>query len=106
MVKIHVTGANGVERPIEAPEGGSLMEAIRDNDFDELAALCGGSCACATCHVYVDPEWIDRVGGMPSGDEDDLLDSSDVRQPNSRLSCQIALDAGLDGLRVTIAPLD
>lgn len=105
MAKIFVTGADGVERVVEAEEGGSLMEALRDNGFEELTALCGGCCACATCHVYVDPARLDEVG-VASGDEDDLLDSSEARRGNSRLGCQIPITADLEGLRVTIAPMD
>ncbi len=105
MANIYVTGADGAERSIAAEDGSSLMEALRDNGFEELAALCGGCCACATCHVYVSPDWLDRVG-TPSSDEDDLLDSSDARQPNSRLSCQIEVSPDIEGIRVTIAPVD
>jgi 2Fe-2S ferredoxin len=81
------------------------MEAIRDNGFDELLALCGGCCSCATCHVHVDPAFLDRLPVM-SADEDDLLESSDHREANSRLSCQLPFTADLDGLRVAIAPED
>jgi 2Fe-2S ferredoxin len=77
------------------------MEAIRQAGFDELEAMCGGSCSCATCHVYAK-----AMPSPPGGDEDDLLDSSDHRQADSRLSCQIRLNAALSGLRVTIAPED
>ncbi len=105
MAKIFVTGADGVERAIEADDGGNLMEALRDNGFEELAALCGGCCACATCHIYVDPAWLPQVG-TPTGDEDDLLDSSDAREANSRLSCQIPVGPEIEGMRVTIAPMD
>lgn len=105
MAKIHVTGADGVEKMLEAENGRSLMEALRDNGFDEVMALCGGECACATCHVYVDPEWLAKVG-TPEGDEDDLLDSSDAREANSRLSCQIPVGPEIDGIRVIIAPMD
>lgn len=78
------------------------MEAIRDNGFDQLLTLCGGCCSCATCHVHIDPEF---GGGLPamSADEDDLLDSSEDRDGNSRLSCQIPLTQELDGIRVRIA---
>ena len=79
------------------------MEAIKAASVDELAALCGGNCSCATCHVYVDPAFTGRLPAM-SEDEDDLLDSSDHRQPQSRLSCQIPVTSELEGLRVTIAP--
>ena len=105
MAKVNVTGADGAERTIEAQDGRSLMEALRDNGFDEVMALCGGECACATCHVYVDREWLPKVG-TPEGDEDDLLDSSDARKGNSRLSCQIPVGPEIDGICVTIAPMD
>lgn len=105
MVRVIVRDRSGVERPIEAETGLSLMEAIRENGMDELIALCGGCCSCATCHVYVEGA---RTTGLPplSGDEDDLLESSGHRTDRSRLSCQISLHAGLDGLTVTIAPED
>ena len=81
------------------------MEVIRDAGFDELLALCGGCCSCATCHVFVDEAWADKL--PPVGeDENDLLDSSSHRNATSRLSCQISMGADLDGLRVTIAPED
>jgi 2Fe-2S ferredoxin len=79
------------------------METIRDSDIDELLALCGGCLSCATCHVYVDPVFVDRLPQM-SDDESYLLDSSDFRTPASRLSCQIPITSELDGLRATIAP--
>lgn len=81
------------------------MEAIRDNGVDELLALCGGCCSCATCHVIVDAGWADGLPPM-SADENDLLDSSPHRQPTSRLSCQLLFEAIADGLTLTIAPED
>lgn len=105
MPKLLVIDRAGTETAVDWHIGISVMEVIRDAGFDELLALCGGCCSCATCHVYVDPELASRLPEM-SGDEDDLLDSSDHRQPNSRLSCQIPFAAVLDGLRVTIAPAD
>lgn len=105
MPKLVVVTRAGEERTVNAEAGLSVMENIRDNGFDELLALCGGSCSCATCHVHVDETWTEAVG-KPGADEDDLLDSSDHRQSNSRLSCQIEMSDDLDGLRVTIAPED
>ena len=87
------------------PKGQTVMEAIRDNGFDELLALCGGCCSCATCHVHVDPAFADKLPAM-SEDEDDLLESSDHRNETSRLSCQIEFTSDLDGLKVQIAPED
>lgn len=105
MPIIHVVNRAGTEQAVDAADGLSLMEAIRDNGFDELLALCGGCCSCATCHVHVNPE---HMGKLPpiSEDEDDLLESSDHRNEYSRLSCQVPLTPELDGLRVTIAAED
>ena len=105
MVKVTVVNRAGQESQVDADEGLSLMEVIRDNGFDELLALCGGCCSCATCHIYVDPSF---AGAVPSRseDEDDLLESSDHKTEHSRLSCQVLVSAALDGLRVTIAPED
>ena len=105
MPKLIVVNRAGKETAVDADTGLSVMETIRDNGFDELLALCGGACSCATCHVHIDPDWMKTVGG-PGEDEDDLLESSDHRQANSRLSCQIKMTDALDGLRVTIAPED
>jgi 2Fe-2S ferredoxin len=81
------------------------MEIIRDAGFDELLALCGGCCSCATCHIHVDAAFAASSPAM-SEDENDLLDSSSHRNTESRLSCQIPFSAALDGLRVTIAEED
>jgi 2Fe-2S ferredoxin len=105
MVTIHVKTREGSEQAVEGTPGLTVMEVIRENGFDELLALCGGCCSCATCHVFVDPEFADRLPPL-SEDDNDLLDSSDHRNEHSRLSCQIKLSAALDGLRVQIAPED
>jgi len=105
MPKLIVVNRAGEEQTVEGDAGLSVMEVIRDNGFDELLALCGGCCSCATCHVYVDPAFSEKLPAV-SEDENDLLDSSDHRNESSRLSCQITLNAALDGLRVTIAPED
>jgi len=105
MPTLVVTTRDGTERAVEGESGLSVMEVIRDAGFDELLALCGGCCSCATCHVHVDPEFADRLPPM-SEDENDLLDSSDHRNAHSRLSCQLTFGDDLDGLRVTIADED
>ncbi|MGL6044215.1 MAG: 2Fe-2S iron-sulfur cluster-binding protein [Sandaracinobacteroides sp.] len=105
MPTLIVVDRKGNEKSVTGETGLSVMEVIRDNGFDELLALCGGSCSCATCHVHVDAGWMPRVGAAHE-DEADLLDSSDHRQANSRLSCQIPFSADLDGLKITIAPED
>jgi 2Fe-2S ferredoxin len=105
MPRLFVLTRDGTEHAVEARAGWSVMENIRDNGFDEVLALCGGNCSCATCHVHVDPDWIGKL--KPRGaDEEDLLDTSDHKTEASRLSCQILFTPELDGLRVRIAPED
>ncbi|MCH4894884.1 2Fe-2S iron-sulfur cluster binding domain-containing protein [Sphingomonas sp. SFZ2018-12] len=105
MPNLIVVTRDGTERVVAGEAGLSVMEVIRDNGFDELLALCGGSCSCATCHVHVDPEFAAKLPKM-GPDEDDLLDSSSDRDETSRLSCQIQFTSALDGLRVRIAAED
>lgn len=105
MAKLVVVTRDGTEHEIEGDPKLSVMEIIRDAGFDELLALCGGCCSCATCHVHVDPAFAETVGKMGE-DENDLLDSSAHRDATSRLSCQLQFSESLDGLRVTIAAED
>ena len=105
MPSLTVVERDGSSRTVDGDVGVSVMEVIRDNGFDELLALCGGCCSCATCHVFVDEAYADKLPEM-SDDENDLLDSSDHRRPTSRLSCQIPMADVLDGMEVTIAPED
>jgi len=104
MPTIHITNRAGETSTLEAETGISVMENLRDNDY-EVEAICGGSCACATCHIYVDDAWMDKV---PEQDEDekDLVSDEPTYKPNSRLSCQIEMTDALDGLTLTIAPED
>lgn len=105
MTKIIVTTRDGGLREIDAADGLSVMEIIRDAGVDELLAMCGGCCSCATCHVKVDPAFHDLLLPMAL-DESELLESSSAKDRWSRLSCQIMLEPRLAGLRVTIAPED
>jgi len=105
MIEIQVIARDGSEQTISAAPGTSLMEALRNNGYDELLALCGGCCSCATCHVYVE-QGADGTQQVSSPDEDDLLESSQHRQVNSRLSCQMQLHDAANGLVVRIAPED
>jgi len=105
MPQLIVVTRDGQEHALDGEAGLTVMEVIRDAGIDELLALCGGCCSCATCHVQVDPDWADRLPKM-GPDESDLLDSSDHRSATSRLSCQLPFERDLDGLRVTIAPED
>jgi 2Fe-2S ferredoxin len=103
MPRLVVTTRQGEETVAQAEEGISVMEAIRMAGIDEIVALCGGCCSCATCHVYADEAMLERLPAMSEG-EDALLDCVSSRAPNSRLSCQIPMTQALDGLRVVVAP--
>ena len=105
MAKLIVVTRDGSEHEIEGDSSLTVMENIRDAGFDELLALCGGCCSCATCHVHVEAGDAAALPAM-SEDENDLLDSSDHKTEQSRLSCQVPITSALDGLRVTIAPED
>ena len=105
MPQLIVITREGEERAIDADTGLSVMEAIREAGIDEILALCGGNCSCATCHVHVDPAYLDRLPAM-SADENDLLDSVDDRDETSRLSCQLPVTAALEGARITIGADD
>jgi 2Fe-2S ferredoxin len=101
MPRIAFIGAAGVRREIDAPVGITLMEAARQHGIDGIVARCGGACACATCHVYVAPAWMAKLG--PAEDmEQGMLESAWEPRPNSRLSCQIQISKALDGLEVTV----
>jgi ferredoxin, 2Fe-2S len=104
-LRVTVVDRAGRSHVIAAAAGRSLMETIRDAGLDDILALCGGLASCATCHVYIASEWAGQLG-EPGSDEEDLLDSSEYRLAESRLSCQIPISAVLDGLHVTIAPED
>lgn len=103
-IKVTFVQADGVEKTIDdAPTGQSLMEAGRDHRVEGILADCGGCCACATCHVYVDASWQAAVG-PPDPVEMATLDMAADVLPNSRLCCQIQLRSELDGIKVTVAP--
>jgi ferredoxin, 2Fe-2S len=104
-LKVTMTDVNGVTKTFEdVEEGTSLMELGKRNDIAGIMGDCGGGCACATCHVYVDQQWFEKVG-EPDDIEFAMLDMvSDVQKPNSRLGCQIKMSPDLDGISVTVAP--
>ena len=105
MIKFTVKCRDGTVRVLEGSEGQSVMELIREAGIDDLLALCGGCCSCATCHVYIDPALADRLSPM-SEDENDLLESSNHRTEESRLSCQLQCTSELEGKILIIAPED
>ena len=100
MAKITYIDHDGTERVVEAQNGETVMEAAIKNSIPGIDADCGGACACSTCHVYVDPDWVEKV---PAKDymEEDMLDFAFEPDPaTSRLTCQIKVTDALDGLRV------
>jgi len=99
---LFVTDQEGTEHTLEGIEGWRAMEVIRDYGLP-IKAECGGACACATCHVYVAPEWLDKLE-PPTDEEIERLDDAMMVEDNSRLSCQILLDEKRSGLRLTLAP--
>lgn len=101
-MKIHATDRQGKVHDLEGHDDWTLMEALRDADLG-VTAECGGACACATCHVYVAPEWYAKLP-PPSDAEIDMLDMALAVEPTSRLSCQIGCSPELDGISVTVAP--
>jgi len=101
MPKITFIQPDGSASEVEAVTGNSVMETAIDNDIPGIVAECGGACSCATCHVYVDPQWLERMP-QPEPLEDGMLDCVLERRDNSRLSCQIRINEDLDGLTVRI----
>ena len=100
MTKITFVDAAGQSRTIDAEGGSTVMEAALKNSVPGSEAECGGACACATCHVYVDDAWMERLG-KPEQMEEDMLDFAFDVRPNSRLSCQIKVRPEIDGLTVS-----
>jgi ferredoxin, 2Fe-2S len=100
MTTIHYREHNGTVRTVEAENGSTVMETAIKNSIPGILAECGGACACATCHVYVDEAFMPLVG-EPEPMEEDMLDFAYDVRPNSRLSCQIRVRDELDGLTVT-----
>ncbi|MDE1173626.1 MAG: 2Fe-2S iron-sulfur cluster-binding protein [Parvibaculaceae bacterium] len=101
MAKITYIEHDGTEHVVDVAPGMTVMEGAVKNTIPGIDADCGGACACATCHVYVDEAWVEKVG-KPESMEEDMLDFAfDVRE-NSRLSCQIKVDESLDGLKVIL----
>ncbi|WP_293855078.1 2Fe-2S iron-sulfur cluster-binding protein [uncultured Alsobacter sp.] len=103
MPVIIATDRAGKEHRIEGKSGQSVMLNLREVGGLDIAAICGGSCSCSTCHVYVDEDWMDKVPAQQP-DEYEVVEFSSHYQPNSRLSCQIPFSEALDGLKVTLAP--
>ncbi len=103
MPNITYIDTDGTARTIEAEIGATVMETAIKNDIPGILATCGGSCSCATCHVYVDEAWFEKLGPL-SLEELDMLDTAHDLKPNSRLSCQIPVTEAIDGLTVRTPP--
>jgi 2Fe-2S ferredoxin len=102
MTVLKVVDRDGKEHEVAAKAGLKVMEVLRELDYG-VAAICGGMCSCATCHVYIDRDWQGRLPA-PMSDERELLGELTQYKDNSRLSCQVEMTPDLSGLRVTIAP--
>jgi 2Fe-2S ferredoxin len=100
MPKINFVDSDGTNREVETKNGTSVMEAAVQNMIPGIDADCGGACACATCHVYVSNDWMDKLKTKDDM-EDSMLDFAEDVQENSRLSCQILMNDQLDGITVT-----
>ena len=105
MAKITYIEHDGTEHVVDVKNGLTVMEGAVKNNIPGIDADCGGACACATCHVYVDEAWRDKTGST-SAMEDSMLDFAENVEPNSRLSCQIPVGPATEGMTVTIAPED
>lgn len=102
MGTVYATDREGVEHALAATAGVSLMEVLRDGGLP-IEAICGGQCICSTCHVYVSPEWFERLSPRAT-DEQVMVEDSGHYRDNSRLACQVPYDDGLDGIHVVLAP--
>jgi 2Fe-2S ferredoxin len=103
MARMIVVDRDGEEHEIEAKPGFKVMEILRELDYG-VAAICGGLCSCATCHVYVEESWADRLPKLQSDELALLMELPDYRKATSRLSCQVDFTSELSGLKVAIAP--
>jgi ferredoxin, 2Fe-2S len=103
MARMRVTDRDGILHELEGQLGVKLMETLREYEYG-VTAICGGLCSCATCHIFIDPEWMPRLPA-PQGDEKELLVELQNYDPErSRLSCQVDFTEALDGLPITMAP--
>ena len=103
MATMYVTDREGGEHLIEIDDGGNIMEPLREID-NGVEALCGGMCSCATCHVFIDDQWVEKLAERRDDELELLEDTECFREGNSRLACQLRMGPELDGMRLTIAP--
>lgn len=105
MPTIQVTNLAGDVSSLDAKSGNTLMEELRDNGYDDIEAICGGVCSCASCHVYLEADWYKKLGSRGE-DENQLVTSTEYFKEHSRLSCQVTVSDDMDGMAVTIAKQD
>jgi 2Fe-2S ferredoxin len=103
MAKMMVTDRDGNLHEVEGREGLKLMETLREFDYG-VTAICGGLCSCATCHIFVEAEWMSRLPAPQSDEKDLLMELQHYDAARSRLSCQVEFTESLDGLPLQIAP--
>jgi ferredoxin, 2Fe-2S len=103
MARMSVVDRDGRVHEIEAKPGLKIMEILRELDYG-VAAICGGLCSCATCHIFVDADWVAKLPKKQSDEQDLLMELSDYDPASSRLSCQVDFTPELSGIKVTIAP--
>ncbi len=103
MANLIVVDRDDKEHVVEGRVGLKVMETLRELDFG-VAAICGGLCSCATCHMYVDPAWMNKLPAKQSDEQDLLSELQHYQESSSRLSCQVDFTAALDGLKIKIAP--
>jgi len=106
VIAIHVTDRDGNRATVSGNVGLSMMEVLRDSGDFGVAAICGGLCSCATCHVYVDDTWLPKLKNRHNDEQEILVALSSFKPKNSRLSCQIPVTAELDGIALAVAPED
>jgi 2Fe-2S ferredoxin len=102
VAELKVIDRDGIEHTVDAKAGISIMETLRELEYG-VAAICGGMCSCATCHVYIDPAWLGKLPRTQS-DEQEIISELTHRKDNSRLCCQVPMTDALSGLKLTIAP--
>ena len=106
MARMTVIDRDGGEQDVEAQTGVSVMEVLRDSGDFGVAAICGGLCSCATCHVYIDEAWMSKLKARHNDEMEILVALTSFKPGNSRLSCQVPFTAELDGIKVAVAPED
>ena len=104
MTRMTVVDRDGKEHQVDTQSGVSVMEVLRDSGDFGVAAICGGLCSCATCHVYIDRAWMGKLKSRHNDEQEILVALSSYKSDSSRLACQVPFTPELDGIKVTVAP--